>query len=53
LEEISLEKNEISYISGLENQLYLKKIELGKNKLTKIAGLSHLQNLMQLSIEDN
>lgn len=33
--------------------VYLKKMELGKNKITKIEGISTLNNLLQLSLEDN
>jgi Leucine-rich repeat (LRR) protein len=33
--------------------IYLKKLELGKNKIARIEGISTLNNLMQLSLEDN
>jgi Leucine-rich repeat (LRR) protein len=28
-------------------------MELGKNKITKIEGIANLNNLLQLSLEDN
>lgn len=33
LEELNLEKNLIVQISGLENMIFLKKLELGGNKI--------------------
>ncbi len=36
LEELNLEKNNISKIQKLEGLIYLKKMELGKNKINKI-----------------
>jgi hypothetical protein len=40
LEEINFEKNKISHIFGLENLIYLKKMELGKNKIQELTGIS-------------
>jgi len=36
---LSFEKNKLTAITGLENLIYLKKMELGKNKISSIVGL--------------
>jgi len=36
---LSFEKNKLTAITGLENLIYLKKMELGKNKIATISGL--------------
>mmetsp|Transcript_8729 Transcript_8729/g.8018 ORF Transcript_8729/g.8018 Transcript_8729/m.8018 type:complete len:356 (+) Transcript_8729:184-1251(+) len=54
LEELSLEKNKITQIEEIQHLRYLKKLDLGRNRVKKIDnGLANLDNLTQLSIEDN
>lgn len=41
MEELSFEKNKLTKIEGLDNLIYLKKMELGKNKIFSITGLGN------------
>lgn len=53
LEELNVEKNQITSTAGLQTLKSLQKLNLGENKIANIDALAELADLEELNLEDN